>query len=894
MDRLEELRSRVDNEVTKLQFRSESGAEANRVHSDIAIRNARDTVETDSIRSNYYPEDYSGRNRSYQPSWSSCCQTLVSTSEPQLYLNSANFAEQSYYNNNHQRQYNSHSNSDQELHQNKFHTINGMGKDNNDRRTLPDKSLDTHIMKGEIEGSRYYVRDQHLQDGSSPSETCYRTGNGGGRDQTALVEYGRTRTNSETLGRRGFSEAGSKYGDAAIVRGSAEEEIMLRNMYGHSQHGGDTGGVGHRHGVKKNNEINGFAYRRRSETVRSRGSEMVHIDTSYHPSLTNREYGDQNVLSTSVLPSLLHVSQSYSEPLRRPLLHRPASQYSLSESLTHSGDPSSTVNILEFTTQGHTMHELGPKFSDVNTPHIFSSHSQFVQQPAVYRPLPVLSPVPTPTPTHQDIAFEEMQLHEQKEKLLVQKQRRKQLLLDMQNETEQIERENVSIARHLKGHSESVSRMEIASQSPVTESSSAPDSIRSTVEISSRVLHLDLHSDDSDCGSMLRKREQKSPSTVTDLRSVEKQQMALASMDIAHQHEMRRIEHEIDRLKQQQQLDDLRSSLERDKDKKIEADRQLAFLREQDEKLRSIEMRKIAARESFLFSEFAPESIPLSAFSTASLANDDNVRHQNMVNTSTGNGTVDAGGCDGVGYHQVATVQDPSVIEIKSKFEGDIASSASHRPLQTLDSRAELQRWNNSCRESGVKECAVPGPDRQEEIDRSVDRQSRDEDVKIERSVVEERMRAEARREEEARAIEAALADAKILAEEKERKQKEEKERNQEEKKERNQEEEKEKEKERKQEEEMKRQEKERQKKERKEKEIQEEEDRAVLLKATEDRMQAERIMDLKERIEKQRQQYESKKREEDIARAKLEETERFRLVDFDSHQSRIEVRDPE
>jgi hypothetical protein len=415
-------------------------------------------------------------------------------------------------------------------------------------KSEPQYCVNSTNFEGHYSDNRNYVPNQDIIYDSHPMEPYDRTGRDGGRDYSVLIEHGgmnhmeSRRNDSSTL-----CHAGSNYNDVAYALGSTEEAIMLRNKFEHSQLRNDAEANSHRHGDNRNIEGDGRAFSRRPDIPfndeRRRALEVIHVDGSYHPSVTNRAQRERKVRSSSMLPSLSPVSQSNPDPFQRASLHQPASQHPLSFYLNHSGDPAAAFSIPDFASKGNLTMGMGRSFSGFSTPHSLSSRPQSIQQPTVYNSLPVLC-------NTYDYNLEDVQINEQKEKLLAQRQRRQQLFLEMQKETQEIERENLAMARTLKGRIE-IFTPETAPQSPMT-GSSAPDSNRSGADtsVSGHLSQTDLY-DNDDSDFMTKRKEQTLPSTVIDLipSSVEKQEVTLATLDLAHKQEMKEIEHEIERLK---------------------------------------------------------------------------------------------------------------------------------------------------------------------------------------------------------------------------------------------------------------------------------------------------------------------------------------------------------
>jgi hypothetical protein len=400
---------------------------------------------------------------------------------------------------------------------------------------------------GHYSDNRNFAPNQDTKYDSHPMEPYDRTGRDGGRDSTVLIDHGNiNHLESRRNGSSRLSHSGSNYDDVAYTLGSTEEAIMLRNKFEHSQHRNDGETNGHRHGDNRNIEGDGRAFSRRPDVPfneeRRRVVELIHVDGSYHPSVPNRAQRERKVRSTSMLPSLSPVSQSNPDPFQRASLHQTASQHPLSFYLNHSGDPAAAFNIPDFASKGNFTMGMGRSFSGFSTPHSLSSRPQSIQQPTVYNSLPVLS-------NSYDFILEDDQINEQKEKLLVQRQMRQQLFLKMQKETQEIERENLAMARTLKGRIE-IFTPETAPQSPMT-GSSAPDSNRSAADISTsgHLSQTDLYTDNDDIDFMSKKKEQTLPSAVSDISPVEKQEITLATLDLAHKQEMKEIEREIERLK---------------------------------------------------------------------------------------------------------------------------------------------------------------------------------------------------------------------------------------------------------------------------------------------------------------------------------------------------------
>jgi hypothetical protein len=404
-------------------------------------------------------------------------------------------------------------------------------------KSEPQYYVNSTNFDGHYLDSRNFVRNQDTKYDSHPAEPYDKTGRDGGRDYSVIIEHGNLESRRNDSSR--LSHSGSNYDDVAYAFGSIEEGNMLRTKFEHSQHRNDAEVNGARY-----IEGDGRAYIRRPDmplfNEERRRLEMIHVDGSYHPSATNRAQRERKVRSTSMLPSLSPACQSNSDHFNRTSMHHHASQHPLSFYLNHSGDPAAAFNTPDFASKGNLTVAMGRSFSGFSTPNTSSSHPQFLQQPTAYNTLPVLS-------NTYDFNLEDIQINEQKEKLLLQRQRRQQLFLEMQKETEQIARENLAMARTLKGRIE-IFTPETAPQSPMT-GSSAPDSNRSAAEISGQLLQTDFYNDNDDSDFLGRRKEQTVPSTVSDFNIVEKQEITLATLDIAHKQEMKEIEHEIDRLK---------------------------------------------------------------------------------------------------------------------------------------------------------------------------------------------------------------------------------------------------------------------------------------------------------------------------------------------------------
>lgn len=582
---------------------------------------------------------------------------------------------------------------------------------------------------GHYSDNRNFVPDQDVKYNSHLIEPYDRIGRDGGRDYSVLIEHGNmNHLESSRNGNSRLSHPDSNYDDVAYALGITEEGIILRNKLEHSQHRNDADAYGHRHGDNRHIEGDGRAFGRGPDDSlfneeRRRVQEIVHMDGSNHPSITSRAQRERKVRSSSMLPSLSPGFQSNSEPMHRASLHQPGTQHPLSFYLNHTGDPAAAFSTPEFSSKGNLTVSMGRSFSGFSTPHTSSSRQQLVQQPSVYNSLPVLS-------NAYDYNLEGTQINEQKEKLLVQRQRRQQLFMEMQKETEQIERENLAMARTLKGRIE-IFTPETAAQSPLT-GSSAPDSNRSAAEIGGHLSQADIFDGHDDSDFMSKRKEQILRSSVSDFNPVEKQEITLATLDIAHKQEMKEIEHEIDRLKL------MRADAKREEERAMEVARadarrleKMKEKRDEEEKLRREDEEK-KRRED----------------------------------------------------------------EEKERLEDE---EESRRRKEDKKRREEEEKRRND----------------------EVEKKRRDEEVWRRKEDIE-------RREYEMKDKE-----RKVEVETSER------------------------------------------------------------LKAVEDRMQAERIEELKQKIGKQRKQYEAKKKEEEAAKLAAKDSYRTQLLRSDSHRSRIEVRDP-
>lgn len=437
---------------------------------------------------------------------------------------------------------------------------------------------------GHYSDNRSFVPDQDVKYNSHLMEPYDRTGRDGGRDYSVLIDHGNihhleSSRNSSTR----LSHPDSNYDDVSYALAMTEGGIILRNKLEHSQHRIEADAYGHRHGDNRHIEGDGRAFARGPDDSlfneeRRRVHEVFHMDGSNHPSATSRAQRERKVRSSSMLPSLSPAFQSNSEPMHRVSLQQPGTQHPLSFYLNRTGDPAAAFNTPEFSSNGNLNVSMGRSFSGFSTPHTSSSRQQLVQQPSMYNSLPVLS-------NTYDYNLEDIQINEQKEKLLVQRQRRQQLYLEMQKETEQIERENLAMARTLKGRIE-IFTPETAPQSPMT-GSSAPDSNRSATEISGHLSQADIFDGHDDSDLMNKRREQILPSGVSELNPTEKKEITLATLDIAHKQEMKEIEHEIDRLKL------MRADAKREEERAMEVARadarrleKMKERRDEEEKLR--------------------------------------------------------------------------------------------------------------------------------------------------------------------------------------------------------------------------------------------------------------------------------------------------------------------
>ena len=132
-------------------------------------------------------------------------------------------------------------------------------------------------------------------------------------------------------------------------------------------------------------------------------------------------------------------------------------------------------------------------------------------------------------------------------------------------------------------------------------------------------------------------RNMSSDINMSNDKDILKQRKILNSISLNHETEMKTIQYEMIRLKEQKKLDEYKCIIEKEKTLKTSDLEHINFLRNQKEQLEGLKLKQIAARDRTLFKKFVLENVPESIPSQFLKENEEDERFKKYISTKNSN-----------------------------------------------------------------------------------------------------------------------------------------------------------------------------------------------------------------------------------------------------------------